>query len=70
MQLVLKYGGWKNRKTIDFYCRYVEVLFRELGDLVDYWLPFNEINAGLFSMGRCVSDAIQRGGTVFCNYWF
>ena len=49
VQLVLKYGGWKNRKTIDFYCRYVEVLFRELGDLVDYWLPFNEINAGRFS---------------------
>ena len=49
VQLVLKYGGWKNRKTIDFYCRYVEVLFRELGDLVDFWLPFNEINAGRFS---------------------
>lgn len=49
VQLVLKYGAWKNRKTIDFYCRYVEVLFRELGDLVDYWLPFNEINAGRFS---------------------
>lgn len=49
VQLVLKYGGWKNRRTIDFYCHYVETLFRELGGLVDYWLPFNEINAGRFA---------------------
>lgn len=49
VNLVIKYDGWKNRKTIDFYCRYAEVLFRELGDLVDYWLPFNEFNAGRFA---------------------
>jgi 6-phospho-beta-glucosidase len=49
VNLVQKYGGWTNRKTIDFYLRYAEVLFRELGDLVDYWLPFNEFNAGRFS---------------------
>lgn len=49
VQLVLKYGGWKSRKTIDFYLRYAEVLFEEYGDLVDFWLPFNEFNAGRFA---------------------
>lgn len=49
VNLVLKYGGWKSRKTIDFYLRYAEVLFRRLGNLVDFWLPFNESNAGRFN---------------------
>ncbi|WP_298580404.1 family 1 glycosylhydrolase [uncultured Olegusella sp.] len=49
VHLVTKYGGWKNRKTIDFFLRYVETIVDELGDLVDFWLPFNEFNAGRFS---------------------
>ena len=49
VSLVLKYGGWKNRKTIDLYVRYAKILFEELGELVDYWLPFNEFNAGKFA---------------------
>lgn len=49
VNLVTKYGGWKNRKLIDFYLRYALVLFERLGDLVDFWLPFNEINAGKFN---------------------
>ncbi len=48
VNLVIKYGGWKNRKIIDFYLKYVKVLFENFGELVDYWLPFNEINAGKF----------------------
>lgn len=48
VNLVEKYGGWKNRKLIDLYMRYARVLFENYGDLVDYWLPFNEINAGRF----------------------
>lgn len=49
VHLVTAYGGWKNRKTIDFYVRYATTLFKRLGDLVDYWLPFNEFNAGMFN---------------------
>lgn len=56
VNLVLKYGGWKNRKTIDFYLKYVKVLFENFGDIVDYWLPFNEINAARFGTwdGACL----------------
>ena len=49
VNLVLKHGGWTSRRTVDLYVRYAETLFRELGDLVDFWLPFNEFNAGRFS---------------------
>ena len=49
VHLVTEYGGWKNRKTIDFFEKYCETLFEHYGDIVDYWLPFNEINAGKFN---------------------
>ena len=41
------YNGWANRKCIDFYMNYVEVLFREYKGLVKYWLTFNEINSAI-----------------------
>lgn len=49
VNLVTKYGGWKNRKTIFFFEKYARTLFERLGDLVDYWLPFNEINCNRFN---------------------
>ena len=42
--LVEKYGGWHNRKLVDFYLRLCRVLFEEYKDLVHYWITFNEIN--------------------------
>lgn len=44
MYLVEKYGGWKNRKTIDFYMHFVKTLFENYDTYVNYWLTFNEIN--------------------------
>ena len=49
VKLVTEYGGWKNRKLIDFYVKYAKTLYQYLGDLVDYWLPFNEINCARFN---------------------
>lgn len=49
VNLVVKYGGWKSRRTIDFYVKYARTLFERIGDRVDYWLPFNEFNAGKFN---------------------
>ena len=42
--LQTKYGGWANRRLIDLFERYCEVIFREYKGLVKYWLTFNEIN--------------------------
>lgn len=42
--LVKNYGSWRNRKLIDFYIRYCEVIFERYKRKVKYWLTFNEIN--------------------------
>lgn len=68
VHLITKYGGWSNRKLVDFYITYAKTLFSELGDVVDYWLPFNEINAGRFNPynGVCVTeDDPQRNSKIF-----
>lgn len=44
MHLIRKYGGWKNRKLIDFFLNYCKVIFTRYKGLVKYWLTFNEIN--------------------------
>ncbi|APX72987.1 6-phospho-beta-glucosidase [Companilactobacillus allii] len=42
--LVKEYGGWRNRKMIDFFDHFAEVCFRRYKDKVKYWMTFNEIN--------------------------
>ncbi len=37
-----KQGGWTNKKTIDYYLRYVKLIVRELGEYVDFWISLNE----------------------------
>lgn len=44
LNLVNKYGGWKNRKLIDLFVMYAEVVMKRYRGLVKYWLTFNEIN--------------------------
>ena len=44
IHLIKEYGGWKNRKLIDFYKKLVTVLFTRYKGLVKYWLTFKEIN--------------------------
>ena len=45
LHLVQKYGGWANRKLIDFYLRFCEVIFKRYKGKVKYWMTFNEINS-------------------------
>lgn len=55
LHLIKEYGGWKNRKLITFFERYVTVLFNRYKNKVKYWLTFNEINGAthmpLFGLG-------------------
>ena len=44
LALVHKYGGWTNRKLVDFYVNYCKTLFTEYKGKVKYWMTFNEIN--------------------------
>ncbi|MHC5228322.1 glycoside hydrolase family 1 protein [Enterococcus sp. LJL99] len=49
LNIVETYGGWKNKETIELYLRFADFVLKRWGEYVDYWLPFNEINAGYFS---------------------
>ncbi|MFK4943445.1 6-phospho-beta-glucosidase [Lactococcus garvieae] len=42
--LVTEYGGWRNRRLIDFFVRFAEVVMTRYKDKVKYWMTFNEIN--------------------------
>lgn len=42
--LVRDYGGWTNRKCIDFFVRFAETCFKRYQNKVKYWMTFNEIN--------------------------
>ena len=58
IHLVTEYGGWKNRKVIDFFVRYAETVFNRYKDKVKYWLTFNEIigMTGYLSGGLLFED--------------
>ncbi|AJR06281.1 6-phospho-beta-glucosidase [Photobacterium gaetbulicola] len=45
--LVENYGGWADRKLIEFFERYVRTVFQRYKDKVKLWLTFNEINMSL-----------------------
>ncbi|MDR1033729.1 MAG: family 1 glycosylhydrolase [Bifidobacteriaceae bacterium] len=44
LNLVLKYNGWADRRTIHFFLRYATACFTRYKNKVKYWLNFNEIN--------------------------
>ena len=48
-ELVTKYHGFYNRKTIDLFVKYATTLFERYKDKVKYWITFNEINMVLMS---------------------
>ncbi len=48
LYLVYQYGGWKNRKLVDFYVKFCEVIFKRYKGKVKYWMTFNEINSVIF----------------------
>ena len=53
LNIAQKYGGWMNRKVIDFYVKYSETLFKRYKNKVKYWITVNEINVlgGYWTLG-------------------
>ncbi|MFC0232464.1 6-phospho-beta-glucosidase [Vagococcus entomophilus] len=47
------YGGFKNRKLIDFFVHYAKTVMHRYRDKVQYWLTFNEIN------NQCTGDKLS-----------
>lgn len=44
LHLAKEYGGFRNRKVIDFFEKFTKVVFERYKDKVKYWMTFNEIN--------------------------
>lgn len=61
LAIVEKYRGWINKKTIDLYTKFAKFVMTKWGEYVDFWLPFNEINAGYFSPFNGVSLVKEEG---------
>ena len=61
MHLINEYGGWRNRKLVDFYGRLAKVLFTRYKGLVKYWLTFNEINIILHAPFMGAGIVIEEG---------
>ncbi|WP_238902817.1 MULTISPECIES: glycoside hydrolase family 1 protein [unclassified Clostridium] len=59
LNLVEKYEGWSNRKLVDFYVNYCDVIFSEYKGLVKYWLTFNEINFMTQPVGLYFAGAVK-----------
>ncbi|WP_086350609.1 glycoside hydrolase family 1 protein [Candidatus Enterococcus clewellii] len=44
LALVAEYGGWSDRRLIEFFDRYAVTVFQRYQGKVKYWMTFNEIN--------------------------
>lgn len=49
--LVVKYNGFADRRTIDFFVKYTTTVFERYKTKVKYWLTFNEINIACMGEG-------------------
>ncbi len=49
VKLVKNYGGWQNRKLVEFFSRYCKCLFERYHEQVKYWIVFNQINLLTFN---------------------
>jgi len=58
-------NGWQDRRCIDYYMNFCQVLFERYKDVVKYWIPFNEINCLTTKLGNWNHAGILHPGTAF-----
>lgn len=60
VNLTLKYKGWVQRETVDFFVHYAETIMKRYRDKVKYWIVINQINLIHFesfnSLAFCVDQ--------------
>mgnify|MGYP004684250017 FL=1 len=67
LNLATAYGGWSNRKLIDFYLHFAQTVFKRYQGRVKYWLTFNEINMILHAPFNGGGLLPQNGSEVTLN---
>lgn len=64
------YGGWTNRKLIEFFLRYCKTVFTEYKEDVTLWLTFNEMNTLTNRFGTLLAGGIlpEDGSELFAGF--
>lgn len=60
-------GGWQVASNKHYYLRFVEKVIHVLGDLVEYWITFNEPN--VYFQGSCIDGTFPPGEKGIDNYF-
>ena len=81
--LVTKYGGWRNRKLIDFFIHFASTVFTRYKEKVKYWMTFNEINnhpefnigcmiamCPIYPLTCAPNDMMMATKAMHRRYWF
>lgn len=61
--LVEKYNGWADRRLIDLYMKFCQVIFARYQNKVKYWLTFNELNCSTLYTGTTIAVSTVQGYT-------
>ncbi|MDD9149996.1 6-phospho-beta-glucosidase [Sporolactobacillus sp. CQH2019] len=61
LKLAKEYGGWKNRKLIDFFECFAKTVLTRYASKVKYWMTFNEINSA-FHFPAMSQGLVQANG--------
>jgi 6-phospho-beta-glucosidase len=49
LELMKKYGGWKDRQTLGAFKKYAATVIKRFGKRVKYYIPINEQNAAVYT---------------------
>ncbi|KOO50694.1 glycoside hydrolase family 1 protein [Priestia koreensis] len=71
LHLSVEYGGWLNRKVVDYFAHYAETVITRYRHKVKYWVTFNEINSIIMSpfiSGGILRDKVKDGNVLQATY--
>lgn len=60
-----EYGGWENRKVIEFFERFAKTVFTRYKDKVKYWITFNQMNDITFIPSMAAGVVFEEGENQF-----
>lgn len=66
LHLANEYGGWMNRKVIDYFVKFATTCFERYKTKVKYWMTFNEINNQMNYKNATFSWS--NSGVIFTKY--
>lgn len=69
LYLTTQYGGWKNRKLVEFFVHYAKTVMERYKGKVRHWLTFNEINMLSVPFGTFIAGGMLPETTTEQDRW-